>query len=101
MSKRNKAYRCGNMILTNMTSTEVKKLDKIMNPVLRPVRPSISLSEYIEKYNPNVKRWTSKNGTDMVAAEVLHNVLDESADTIEQPEHYADRKMLYLKMAEE
>lgn len=100
MNKRNKAYRCGNMILTNMTSAEVEKIDRIMNPVVRPARPAISLAEYIAKYNPAVKRWTSKNGTDMVAAEVMHNVLDETADTIEQPASYADRKMLFLKMVE-
>jgi hypothetical protein len=98
-NNRSQFYRVGNMVLTNMTAREVQKLDRIMNPVVNTeTSSSITLAEYIEKYNPAVRRWVSKKGTEMVAAAVLHDVIDEPfCDEIEQPALYADRKVLRLK----
>lgn len=69
MKNRNHAYRAGDILLTGMTKREADTLHQIMKE--REIPPSITLLEYIEKFNPRTRRWKSKNGNEMVAAEVL------------------------------
>lgn len=98
-NKRNRGLIIGNMVLTNMTAAEVEKLSRIMAPAPRDDYGFryISLTEYIEKCGPEVVRWISKKGTEMVRVKILHDVIDEREDWIEQPAFHADKKLLLLQ----
>lgn len=100
MNNRNKSYRVGDIILTNMTAAEVKKLDKIMNPVVSESKPTITLREYIARFNPAVRRWISKAGNPMVEIEILHDRIDGHLcfnPSIIQQEAHLDTVTVYLK----
>ena len=101
---RNKFYVVGNMLITNMTAAEVKKLDKIMNPPERGNKPIITLREYIDRFNPSVRRWISKAGNAMCEIEVLHDKIGGHLcyeETIVQQEAHLDSVTVYLKEADE
>lgn len=98
-NNRNHGLVIGNMVLTNMTAAEVEKLSRIMAPAEREddgIR-YISLTEYIEKCGPEVVRWISKKGTEMVRVQIMHDVIDEREDWIEQPAFHAGGKLLRLQ----
>ena len=99
-TNRNHAYRVGNKLLTGMTAAEVKKLDKILNPVQTEQKSSITLREYIDRFNPNVRRWVSKAGNPMVEIEILHDKISGHLcynPTIIQQEAHLDSVTVYLE----
>lgn len=88
----------GNKVLTNMTASEVKKLSAIMNSCdVDSAVNTIGIEEYICKYNPNVREWTSKKGTPMVTVEILHDVVDRSENEMSYPKDCMFRNYLFLK----
>lgn len=97
MNNRNKSYLVGNMLLGNMTASEVKKLDRIMNPHESEKRVSITLRDYIERFNPVVRRWTSKSGNAMVDVEILSDKIETHMSKISQQEDHLDTVRVYLK----
>lgn len=100
MNSRNKSYRVGNTLFTNMTTAEVKKLDKIMNPPASDHKPAITLQEYIDRFSPSVRRWISKSGNAMCEIEILHDKIDGhlcSNESIIQQEAHLKSVTVYLK----
>lgn len=97
-NNRNKSYRVGNTLLTGMTAAEVEKLHRIMNPAPSKLPPiiEITLREYIERFNPSVRRWISKAGNPMVEVEVLHDKVYGNLYFIQQERHL-DRVTVCLK----
>ena len=88
----------GNMLLTNMTAGEVKKLQAIMNPAESVNKiNTIGIQEYIEQYKPNVREWISKKGTEMVTVEILHDVVERNEDEMTFPKDGMYRNSLILK----
>lgn len=78
---RNHMMVVGNTLLTNMTSKESKQLRSIMAQAqCEPDTRDIGVIEYIERYNPEVRCWTSKSGTEMIAVKILHDIIDRDED---------------------
>lgn len=97
---KNNAYRVGNTVFTGMSSAQVDKLDRIMNPRQTEYKPSITLKEYIDRFNPSVRRWTSKSGNAMVEIEILSDKISGHLccnPTIIQQEAHLESVTVYLK----
>lgn len=102
MNRRKHGLIIGKKVFLNMTAAEVKKLSRIMSRDAREddCNRYISLTEYVEKYEPETVRWISAKGTEMIRVKILHDVLDEREDWVEQPVFHADKKLLRLHAGE-
>jgi hypothetical protein len=97
-NSRNHMMVVGNTLLTNMTSKEAKKLSSIMGQAQWDPDPKIiSVTEYIERYNPVVRYWTSKSGTEMIAVQILHDIIDRDEDEMSFPKVGVSRNRFWLK----
>ena len=88
----------GNKVFTGMTAREVDKLKKIMQPHTSESNShTISLEDYIKTFNPSVRRWVSKKGTQMITVEILHDIIERQEDEMSFPEDGAYRNSFCLK----
>lgn len=99
VKSRNHALIVGDKVFTGMTANEVRKLSAIMAPGSDKDFESkfISVADYIERYHPAVREWTSKKGTEMVTVQILHEIIDRPEDEMSFPKDGIHRNSFTLK----